>query len=290
MSVQKLLIIDGSYYLHRNFHALPPTYNKVGEPTWAVRGATHSVQKSLRQISPTHVAITFDMGGDTFRHQIYPAYKSDRPPAAPELTAQREPLIQILKAMGLCVVTKDWVEADDIMGTLAYKASKYGMTVVISTGDKDMCQMVDERTTLFNPFAKTNQVMDEEGVFDKYGVYPQNFADLLALIGDKADSIPGVNGFGVKTASSFLRTWGTIEQMVEHKRSLEGAAGDKFRANTTLALMCKRLTTLKCDLELGLTLKQLLRGHGSIEAEKLRVLKARYDFTQHKSMFGNNPE
>lgn len=280
--MSKLLILDCNYYLHRNFHALPPKYSSSGLPIAALHGAVYSIRKTIRHVNPTHILAAFDIGGITARHRLLPTYKSGRPPTDPHLAAQLYPLIEVVTAMGLCVVALDGVEADDVIASAAFKAEHYGMTVVISTGDKDLCQCVTESTTLYNPFSKTNPITDEQGVQDKYGVMPFQFADYLALVGDSSDSISGVPGFGPKSAAKYLGEWGVLEELLKHNDLLVGKLGQVFRDNMETARLCRSLTTVRRDIRIGKTMSDL-RVRKPLDS--LPTLEAKYEFRPVKSLF-----
>ncbi|GAM70309.1 DNA polymerase I [Vibrio sp. JCM 19236] len=204
-----LILIDGSSYLYRAFHAFPGTMSNGEHPTNAVYGVANMLRSMMRQFSSERIAVIFDAKGKTFRDDMYPEYKANRPPMPDDLRSQIEPLHNLIRAMGLPLISIPGVEADDVIGTLAAAASKKGMPVLISTGDKDMAQLVDENVTLINTM--TNVVMDREGVVEKFGIPPELIIDYLALMGDKVDNIPGVPGVGDKTATALLQGIGGLD-------------------------------------------------------------------------------
>ncbi len=201
-----LILVDGSSYLYRAYHASPSLTNSQGAPTGAVYGVVNMLRSLLRQYPHSHVAVIFDAKGKTFRDDMYEQYKANRPPMPDDLREQIAPLHKIVKAMGLPLLAVEGVEADDVIGTLATQASQAGMPVLISTGDKDMAQLVDEHVTLINTM--TNVVMDPDAVHEKYGFGPEHIIDYLALMGDKVDNIPGVPGVGDKTATALIANLG----------------------------------------------------------------------------------
>ncbi|WBA11578.1 DNA polymerase I [Salinivibrio kushneri] len=259
-----LILVDGSSYLYRAYHASPNLTNSQGEPTGAVFGVVNMLRSLLRQYPHSHVAVIFDAKGKTFRDDMYEQYKANRPPMPDDLRGQIEPLHKIIKAMGLPLLAVEGVEADDVIGTLATQASKAGMPVLISTGDKDMAQLVDEHVTLINTM--TNVVMDPEAVREKYGFGPEHMIDYLALMGDKVDNIPGVPGVGDKTATALIANLGGLDDIYA---SLERIADLGFRGAKSMAkkltehqdaaYLSYQLATIKLDVELDFTPEQLVK-------------------------------
>ncbi|MBY5948599.1 DNA polymerase I [Photobacterium rosenbergii] len=259
-----LILIDGSSYLYRAYHAAPNFTNSDGEPTGAVYGVVNMLRSMLRQFSTEHIAVIFDAKGKTFRDEMYPEYKANRPPMPDDLRSQIEPLHAVIKAMGLPLISISGVEADDVIGTLASQASKAGMPVLISTGDKDMAQLVDENITLINTM--TDVVMDPAGVVDKFGIGPELIIDYLALMGDKVDNIPGVPGVGEKTAKALLTGIGGLDALYAN---LDDIAPLGFRGSKTMskklldnkeaAYLSYELATIKLDVELDVTPDQLVK-------------------------------
>jgi DNA polymerase I len=257
-----LVLVDGSSYVYRAFHALPPLVNSRGQATGAVKGVINMIRRLLKDYPDSTVAVIFDAKGKTFRDEIYPEYKANRPPMPDELREQIEPIHEIVKAMGLPFICEPGVEADDVIGTLARQASEAGLDVLISTGDKDMAQLVNAHTTLVNTMTET--VMDEQGVKDKFGIPPDLIIDLLALMGDKVDNIPGVAGVGEKTALALLQGLGGISDIYA---SLDQVAGLEFRGAKTMAakleaehenaLLSYTLATIKTDVTLDLVVENL---------------------------------
>ncbi|TMX30951.1 DNA polymerase I [Vibrio sp. Hep-1b-8] len=260
-----LILIDGSSYLYRAFHAYPGTMSNGDIPTNAVYGVVNMLRSMMRQFASDRIAVVFDAKGKTFRDDMYPEYKANRPPMPDDLRCQIEPLHNVIRAMGLPLICIPGVEADDVIGTLAYQASQAGMPVLISTGDKDMAQLVDDNITLINTM--TNVVMDREGVVEKFGIPPELIIDYLALMGDKVDNIPGVPGVGDKTATALLQGIGGIDKLYEN---LDDIAGLGFRGSKTMAQklidnkenaeLSYQLATIKLDVELDCTPESLLKA------------------------------
>ncbi|HAS8361300.1 TPA: DNA polymerase I [Vibrio vulnificus] len=259
-----LILIDGSSYLYRAFHAYPGTMSNGDIPTNAVYGVVNMLRSMMRQFASDRIAVVFDAKGKTFRDDMYPEYKANRPPMPDDLRCQIEPLHQVIKAMGLPLIVIEGVEADDVIGTLAYQASQQGMPVLISTGDKDMAQLVDDNITLINTM--TNVVMDREGVIEKFGIPPELIIDYLALMGDKVDNIPGVPGVGDKTATALLQGIGGLSKLYDH---LDDIAALGFRGSKTMAQklvdnkdnasLSYQLATIKLDVALQETPASLLK-------------------------------
>lgn len=259
---QPFILVDGSSYLFRAYYAPPHLTNSAGEATGAIYGVVNMLRSLLKQYNPTHMAVVFDAKGETFRNELYDAYKANRPPMPDDLRSQIEPLHQIIRAMGLPLISVEGVEADDVIGTLAMQASAEGRTTLISTGDKDMAQLVDEHVILINTM--TNTILDEAGVLEKYGVRPDQIIDYLALMGDSSDNIPGLPGVGEKTALAMLQGMESIDTMLEHPEKLSEL---KFRGSKTMPekvaehkdilLLSKELATIKLDVELEFTPDQL---------------------------------
>jgi len=243
-----LLLVDGSSYLYRAFHALPPLSNSRGEPTGAVHGVLNMLQKLLRDYPKARVAVVFDAPGKTFRDELFAEYKAHRPAMPDDLRAQIEPLHAAVSAMGLPLLRITGVEADDVIGTLAQRAAANGEQVLISTGDKDMAQLVNERITLINTMSDT--LLDRDGVKAKFDVYPEQIIDYLALVGDSSDNIPGVDKVGPKTAAKWLNAYGTLDALLQHAAEISGKVGENLRAGTDTVALSRRLATIRCDVEL----------------------------------------
>ena len=206
-----VILVDGSSYLYRAFHALPPLTNSKGKPTGAVKGVVNMMRRLQKDYPQSTLVVVFDAKGKTFRDDIYPEYKANRPSMPDDLRLQIEPIHQIIQAMGLPILVIDGVEADDVIGTLALEATDAEQPVIISTGDKDIAQMVNEHIILVNTM--TNTLMDREGVIEKFGIPPELIIDYLALLGDKSDNIPGVPGVGEKTALGLLQGIGGLNDI-----------------------------------------------------------------------------
>lgn len=259
-----LILIDGSSYLYRAFHAYPGTMSNGEIPTNAIYGVVNMIRSMMRQFASDRMAVIFDAKGKTFRDEMYDQYKAHRPPMPDELRCQVEPLHQVIRAMGLPLLAIEGVEADDVIGTLARQASQAGMPVLISTGDKDMAQLVDDNITLINTM--TNVVLDREGVIEKFGIPPELIIDYLALMGDKVDNIPGVPGVGEKTATALLQGIGGLEALYANldKIAALGFRGSKTMAqkleeNRGNAKLSYQLATIKCDVELEESPQTLLK-------------------------------
>ena len=269
-----LVLVDGSSYLYRAFHALPELSNSRGLQTGAVYGVANMLRKLIKDYDPEHVAVVFDARGKTFRDELFAEYKANRPPMPEELSAQVEPLLELVQAMGLPLLQVPGVEADDVIGTLARQAAEAGMDTLISTGDKDMAQLVDDHVTLVNTMNDT--VMDRDGVIAKFGVPPERIIDYLALVGDASDNIPGVPGVGPKTAAKWLNQYGSLDAIIEHAGEIKGKVGEKLRANLDQLRLSRQLATIRRDLELELRPEQLRRREP--DTETLRRLFEELEF------------
>lgn len=275
------ILVDGSSYLFRAFHGLPPLTNSKGQDTGAIYGVVNMLKSLIKQYNPTHMAVIFDAKGKTFRDDIYKEYKANRPPMPDELRSQIEPLHAIIKAMGLPVIVESGVEADDVIGTLAKHATEKGIDTLISTGDKDMAQLVNEHVTLINTM--TNQLMDVEGVNTKFGIPPELVIDFLALKGDKVDNIPGVPGVGDKSAQALLNGIGGIDDIY---KNLDKIADLSFRGSKSMAAKMQEyeeqarlsytLATISIDLDLDYDVETLTPCQA--DNEQLRDLFAEYEF------------
>jgi DNA polymerase-1 len=250
-----LILVDGSSYFYRAFHALPPLTNSKGQPTGAVYGVANMIKRLIKDYQPKQMAVVFDAKGKTFRDDWYPAYKAHRPPMPVELSSQFHPMIELLKAMGLPLLIVEGVEADDVIGTLAHQATLQGLPVIISTGDKDMAQLVDDNVTLINTMS--NQAMDHNGVIEKFGVKPQQIIDYLTLVGDVTDNVPGVSKCGPKTAVKWLGQYQNLEKLIEHADDIGGKIGEYLRASIPQLPLSKKLVTIRTDVELPLSIPEL---------------------------------
>jgi DNA polymerase-1 len=269
-----LYLVDGSSYVYRAFHALPNLTSSRGEPTGALLGVANMLRRLLREQRPEYIAVVFDAKGPTFRHQMYPDYKANRPPMPDELRQQVETILEFTRLLGLPLLQVDGVEADDVIGTLARAAEEAGMHCVISTGDKDMAQLVTDHTKLTNTM--TGSDLDREGVQKKFNVAPEQIVDFLALTGDKSDNIPGVDKCGPKTAVKWLQEWGSLDQIMAHADEVGGKIGDKLREALEQLPLSRELATIRRDLELEYTPEQLRRG----EVDQPALIEAlkRYEF------------
>jgi DNA polymerase-1 len=268
-----LVLIDGSSYLYRAFHALPPLATSRGEPTGAIHGVLNMLQKLVREQPEAALAVVFDAPGRTFRDDLYAEYKSHRPPMPDDLRAQIEPLLALVQAQGLPLLRVSGVEADDVIGTLARRAAADGQEVLISTGDKDMAQLVGERITLVNTM--TGGVLDRDGVKAKFDVWPEQIVDFLALSGDSSDNIPGIDKVGPKTAAKWLAQYPTLAELVAHAGELSGKAAENLRAGGEVLALSRELATIRTDVDLPESALQLRRGAPDVAA--LRELYARYE-------------
>ena len=267
-----LALVDGSSYLYRAFHALPPLTNAAGEPTGAVLGVLNMLAKLLKEYAPRRIAVVFDAPGRTFRDELFAAYKAHRPSMPPELRSQIAPLLEIIAAQGLPLLRIEGVEADDVIGTLARRAAQEGQRVLISTGDKDMAQLVDGSITLINTM--NNTVLDREGVKAKFDVTPEQIVDYLALAGDSSDNIPGIDKVGPKTAAKLLGQFGSLDNLIAHVAQVPGKVGENLRAGLETLELSRKLATIRTDLDLPLTPQALQPGPADLA--KLRELYARY--------------
>jgi len=243
-----LVLVDGSSYLFRAFHALPPLTNSKGEPTGAVVGVVNMLRKLVNEYRPRYMAVVFDAPGKTFRDELYEEYKANRPPAPEALKAQIPLLHRIVQAMGLPLLMVEGVEADDVIGTLAKRAAEKGLKVLVSTGDKDMAQLVNDRVTLIDTM--TGRILDPQGVEKKFGVKPGQIVDFLALTGDSSDNIPGVPKCGPKTAAKWLSQYGSLDGIVAHASEIKGKVGENLRASLDQLPLSRELAAIRTDLEL----------------------------------------
>ncbi len=276
-----LILVDGSSYLYRAYHAFPPLTNSKGEPTGAMYGVLNMLRSLLLQYRPSHVAVVFDAKGKTFRDELFAEYKSHRPPMPDDLRAQIEPLHQMVKAMGLPLLVVSGVEADDVIGTLAQEAEKAGHAVLISTGDKDMAQLVTPNITLINTM--NNAILGPQEVCEKYGVPPELIIDFLALMGDSSDNIPGVPGVGEKTAQALLQGLGGLDSLFSNLDKIStltfrGAKtmSAKLEQNKDVAYLSYKLATIKTDVELDITCDEL--NVSAPDDDQLHQLFSRYEF------------
>ena len=264
-STDKLLVlIDGSSYLYRAFHAMPPLMNSQGQATGAIYGVINMLRTLIDEYTPDYVAVVFDAKGKTFRDEMFDQYKANRPPMPDELRTQIEPLHAVVRAMGLPCIVEEGVEADDVIGTLAQQAAVSGIHSLISTGDKDMAQLVNEHITLINTM--NNKKLDRAGVIEKFGLPPEQIIDYLALIGDTSDNIPGIPGVGPKTAVKWFTQYGSLDEIINQADSIKGKIGEKFRANMAQLPLSRQLTTIKLDVPLSETPETLQQQPADNEA------------------------
>ncbi len=268
------ILVDGSSYLYRAFHAMPSLTNSRGEPTGAVYGVINMLRKLLREYQPKHIAVVFDAKGKTFRDELYPEYKAQRPPMPKELQQQIEPIHAIIRAMGLPLLVIEGVEADDVIGTLARQATERGMDTLVSTGDKDLAQLVDRHVTLINTMNDT--VLTPETVKERFGVPPERIVDYLALIGDSVDNIPGVPKVGPKTAAKWLQKWGSLDGIIAHADEIKGKVGENLRKALEQLPLSRKLVTIKRDVKLPVTPEQLVRKPPNVA--ELRRLYQQLEF------------
>ncbi|MBB5207496.1 DNA polymerase I [Chiayiivirga flava] len=271
----RLVLIDGSSYLYRAFHALPPLSNAAGEPTGALFGVVNMLRATLKE-KPEYVAFVVDAPGRTFRDDLYPDYKANRAAMPDDLRAQVDPMLTIVEALGMPILRIFGVEADDVIGTLALDAASRGIDVTISTGDKDFAQLVRPGVTLVNTMS--GSVLDADRVLEKFGVRPERIVDLLALMGDSIDNIPGVEKCGPKTAAKWLGEYGSLDAVIENAAKVGGKIGDNLRAALDRLPLNRQLVTIKTDVELDSTPEQLRLRDPDVDS--LRTLYARYGFNQ----------
>lgn len=250
-----VVLVDGSSYLFRAYHALPPLITSKNQPTGAIKGVIAMIRRLDQDFPGSKVVVVFDAKGKTFRHDLYEEYKANRPPMPEDLAVQIEPIHQMVKAMGLPLLIVNGVEADDVIGTLANEATSKGIDVVVSTGDKDMAQLVSDHVTLINTM--TDTAMDRDGVKEKFGVSPEQIIDYLALVGDKVDNIPGVNKCGPKTAVKWLQAYDSIDNLLQHADEIKGKIGEYLREATDTLPLSRELATIKMDVALAFGLEDL---------------------------------
>ncbi|MEJ5209843.1 MAG: DNA polymerase I [Burkholderiales bacterium] len=272
--MKTLLLVDGSSYLYRAFHALPDLRNAENEPTGAIYGVLNMLRRLRREVPADYIACVFDAKGKTFRDELYPEYKAHRPPMPDDLAAQVEPLKEAIAAMGWPLLVIDGVEADDVIGTLAREAERNGMRTVISTGDKDMAQLVNAHVTLVNTM--TNETLDEAGVVQKFGVPPERIVDYLTLVGDSVDNVPGVDKVGPKTAVKWLTQYGSLDNLLAHANEIGGVVGENLRRALPWLPRTRELVTIRRDLQLPVHVTELVPREP--ERDSLRRLFTRFGF------------
>ena len=270
------VLVDASSYLYRAFHALPPLTTSRGEPTGAVYGVINMLRSLLTEYRPRYLAVVFDASGKTFRDDLFAEYKANRPPMPDELAAQVEPLHALVEALGLPLLQVPGVEADDVIGTLARQAAAEGIETLISTGDKDMAQLVGPHVTLINTMS--HSVLDRDGVIAKFGVPPERIVDLLALMGDSSDNIPGIPRVGPKTAAKWLNEYGSLDDVLARADDIKGKVGESLRANLDTLALSRQLATIHCDVELDAGPRDLQPGEA--DTGQLRNWYKRLEFSR----------
>jgi DNA polymerase-1 len=268
-----LVLIDGSSYLYRAYHALPALTNSQGEPTGALHGVLTMILKLVREEQPAHIAVVFDAPGKTFRDDIYAEYKATRPPMPDDLRAQVQPILDAVEALGLPLLRVVGVEADDVIGTLSEQAADKGLEVLVSTGDKDLAQLVNDKVTLVNTMDDSR--LDRDAVKKKFDVYPEQIVDYLALVGDTSDNIPGVPKVGAKTAAKWLNLYGSAEGILEHGEEIKGKVGESLRDNVEKLRLSQTLATIRKDVDLDVTVDDLEATEADIGS--LRELYGHYE-------------
>ncbi|HEY7841971.1 MAG TPA: DNA polymerase I [Gammaproteobacteria bacterium] len=283
MARKSLVLVDGSYYLFRAFHAIRQMTTSGGAPTNAIFGVGNMLRKLIAEHEPDCFAAVFDAKGKTFRDELYPAYKANRPPMPPDLASQVEPVHELIRAYGLPLLMIPGVEADDVIATLAVNAERQGMDTFISSGDKDLCQIVDEHIRMVNPMDGT--VLDPPGVMKKYGVRPDQMIDYLALVGDSVDNVPGIPGVGPKTAAKWLEQYGSLDEIVRHREEIKNKAGENLRAHLDRLDLARQLITLRTDVPLDVQPVDLERQHA--DGAALRKQFERWEFRSWLTMLEN---
>jgi DNA polymerase-1 len=278
----KLILVDGSSYLYRAFHALPDLRTSRGEPTGAIRGVLMMLRRLVEDGKPEYFAVVFDAPGKTFRDEWYPEYKATRTPMPDDLSAQIAPLHELIRTHGWPLVMVEGVEADDVIGTLVRRADNAGIESLVSTGDKDLAQLVTPRVTLVNTMS--NEKLDEAGVVAKFGVRPEQVLDLLALTGDSIDNVPGVPKVGPKTAAKWLSTYGTLENVMAHANEIGGVIGENLRATLSWLPQGRKLLTIKTDCTLPFGPQDLV-----IQQPDPAALRSIYERFEFKALLKNGP-
>ena len=255
---KKLYLVDGSSYLFRAFHALPPLSNSQGQPTGAMLGVLNMIRRLRNHYQPEHLAVVFDAPGKTFRHADYAEYKANRPSMPEELAAQIKPLHELIRLQGIPLLINTGVEADDVIATLVKQAREQGWECLISSGDKDLAQLVDDGVLLEDTMQE--RTLDRAGVEAKFGITPERVGDYLALIGDSSDNIPGIPGCGPKTAVKWLQQYGDLDGVIAHADDIKGKIGERLREHLDQLRLSRKLVSLKDDVELELSLDELRPG------------------------------
>ncbi len=284
MSDKKLVLVDGSSYLYRAYHALPKLTSSRGEATGAIHGVLNMINKLVAEETTEHFVVIFDAPGKTFRDELFNEYKANRPPMPDDLREQVDPLLKAIPAMGLPLLRIDGVEADDVIGTLCHLAEAAGMRVLVSTGDKDMAQLVNANVTLVNTM--TGSRLDREGVKKKFDVFPEQIIDYLALVGDSSDNIPGVPKVGAKTAAKWLNLYPTVEDIIANADEFAGKVGESLRENIDQLKMSQTLATIRLDVELPNGPAELKRAAADVDT--LREFFSRYEMKRMLSQLNDN--
>ena len=282
-AINTLYLVDGSSYIYRAYHALPNLTNSAGEPTGALLGVANMLRRLIKDAESENIAVVFDAKGPTFRHEMYDQYKANRPPMPQELRQQIEPIHEMVRLLGLPLIQVSGVEADDVIGTLAKRATDANIDCVISTGDKDMAQLVNDHVSLVNTMTETS--MDIDGVVQKFGVTPEQIVDFLALTGDKADNIPGVEKCGPKTAAKWLGNWQDLEGVMANAHDMKGKIGGYLRDALEVLPLSRDLATIRIDLDLEQDVKQLSRG--AVDEAELREFLQRNEFNSWLKELGS---
>lgn len=277
-----IILVDGSSYLYRAYHALPPLENSKNQPTGAIKGVISMIKRILIDHPESDLAVVFDAKGKTFRHDMYTEYKANRPPMPEDLVSQIEPIHKIIQLMGIKLIMISGVEADDVIGTLAEQARKKKLDTVISTGDKDMTQLVCKNVSVVNTM--TGELLDESGVKEKFGVPPEHITDYLALIGDKSDNVPGVDKVGPKTAVKWLDEYTNLENVIKNAESLGGKVGENLRSSIDTLKLAHDLVTIKRDVELPFGIEEL-----KVVKEDAEGLTKIYEELEFKSWLQEEP-
>ena len=285
MAARKLILVDGSGYLYRAFHALPPLTTSKGEPTGAVLGVLNMLNKMIKEEAPDRIAVVFDAPGRTFRDDLFDEYKAHRAPMPDDMRAQVQPLFDTVAAMGLPLLRVPGVEADDVIGTLAKQGADAGFKVLISTGDKDMAQLVGPNIELLNTMSNTR--LDRIGVKAKFDVFPEQIVDYLALTGDTSDNIPGVTSVGPKTAAKWLNQYQTLDRLIAHAAEIGGKVGENLRNELSMLELSRKLATIDTTLKLDVTAEQL--SSGAPDIARLRELYARLELRALLKSLGPEP-
>jgi DNA polymerase I len=285
MAARKLILVDGSGYLYRAFHALPPLTTSKGEPTGAVLGVLNMLNKMIKEEAPDRIAVVFDAPGRTFRDDLFDQYKAHRAPMPDDMRAQVQPLFDTVAAMGLPLLRVPGVEADDVIGTLAKQGADAGLKVLISTGDKDMAQLVGPNIELLNTMSNTR--LDRIGVKAKFDVFPEQIVDYLALTGDTSDNIPGVTSVGPKTAAKWLNQYQTLDRLIAHAAEIGGKVGENLRNELPMLELSRKLATIDTTLKLDVTAEQL--SSGAPDIARLRELYARLELRALLKSLGPEP-